>query len=75
MQFVWILTLTCFYIVSSETKKTLNDECHTDKYILIYVMRYQLRLVSRQNSLSSNPSFMVRLHKRFLIEEFDHGSD
>ena len=42
MQFVWILTLTCFYIVSLSDKKTLNDECHTDKYILIYVMRYLL---------------------------------
>jgi hypothetical protein len=43
MQFVWILTLTCFYIATSVAPKTLNDECHTDKYILIYVMRYLLR--------------------------------
>ena len=39
--------------------------------IFIYVMRYQLRLVTRQNSLSSK----LVLHKRFIIEEFDHGSD
>ena len=46
MQFVWILTLTCFYIVRlfrEKNKKRFNDECHTNtiyKYesILIYVM-------------------------------------
>ncbi len=60
----------------------MND-VHANKYKLLisseigsdYVMRYQLRLVSRQNSLSSNTSLVMRLHKRFLIEEFDHGSD
>ena len=32
MQFVWILTLTCFYIVSLSDKKTLNDDVHINEY-------------------------------------------
>ena len=49
----------------------MND-VHANKYILIYVMRHLLFEVDVTTEFIEQE---LRFHKRFLIEEFDHGSD
>ena len=85
MQFVWILTLTCFYIVSLSDKKTLNDDVHINEYFsnekYTYICNASFigrRELVRALLLKETTEFIeqeLRFHKRFLIEEFDHGSD
>ena len=71
MQFVWALT-SMLILHSPLDVKQHFDECHANKYILIYVMLlFTFSEKKRQNSLSRS----FGSTNDFLIEEFDHGSD
>ena len=50
----------------------MND-VHANKYILIYVMRYVFLGIDSTTEFIEQ--YHLLIHKRFLIEEFDHGSD